>query len=151
MEEKKLIKYSLKAIEDIKFNFQQPKIPVKEGELVKVNYTITPNVKFSVKESIILVRINVIGTVSNTNETVLDTENLFVFGIENLNEYLETNEKSKEYKFKNPNDEGILITFVSISTSTMRGIIFSKTTGTLLQINPLPIVNPSGFFKKKSD
>lgn len=151
MEEKRLIKYSLKAIEDIKFNFQQPKTTVKEGEPIKVNYTITPKIKFSVKESVILVKINIIGTVSNTNETILDTENLFVFGIENLNEYLIYNEKTKEYKFATPQDEGILVTFVSISISTMRGIIFSKTTGTILQINPVPIVNPSSFFKNKTD
>ncbi len=148
-EKNNLIKYQLRAIETAKFNLAIPQIKLEEGQIAEINYHINPAVKYIVKDDLILITISVRGYVKQTDQTLLDAENVFVYYAINLKDHLELSEKEKTYKFKNVVDEGLIITLIGLSVSTMRGIIFEKSKGTILQFSPMPIINPSTFIKKK--
>jgi len=65
------------------------------------------------------------------------------FGVKNLKDIIELKENNEF------NDKvGILPTLLSISVSSLRGILVAKTAGTILADCPLPIFNPADLCKQ---
>lgn len=148
-ENKKLISYSLSGIKSNRFNFSTPKGKFVVEE-VKIDYTINPTIKYNIEEDLIFIIINVIAKINDTEEIILDSENTFIYHAKDLKTFMEPLEDTKSWKFKDQKDEGLIVTILGISISTLRGILYEKSRGTILELKLIPIVNPSVFIKTEN-
>lgn len=142
-----LISYSLSAIQTNRFNFSSPKINIPFDE-VNVDYNITPIIKYNIKDDLILVGVNVKAKISGAEENILDAESTFIYHAKDLKTFMEPLEDTNTWKFLDAKHEGLLVAILGISISTLRGILYEKLRGTILELKLIPIVNPSTFFKK---
>lgn len=146
IEGQKLIKYNIKTIQTNYFNFSMPKVAFDPKNYNSL-YNINPTFKYNLKENLIIIHIQVKGFLKETNEMLLDTQTAFVYNVENLKDHLEETPE-KKFKFKDPKDEGLLVTLIGISVSTTRGIVLEKLRGSVLDGRVIPVVNPSLFLAK---
>jgi hypothetical protein len=152
-EEHEPIKYKLKEILLNKFSFLTPiqNDPIGTVVEIPINYSVSPRINFNVESELIVVTMSIQAIKDGANEAIMSIENVFVYNAFDLKKYIVLeDEKINEYKFKNEKDESLLTILIGISLSTMRGIIYEKTSGTLLQNAPLPIMDPSVFVRKKN-
>lgn len=139
-----LIKYSLKLIQTNNFSFRTPKENIDEkGEIA---YTLTPLIKYDLKNSFIIVVITAKIYIKGKEEILSDSETVFVYNIVNLKDYMETNEETNISLYKDKKHEALNLTLVGMSISTLRGILFEKLQGTILENQPLPIMDTRIFF-----
>ena len=152
MEDKKktdnLIQYGLKTIHVNKYSYTMPIRKVAEDEKIGFNYNITPNVKYNLKENLILVFMQIDIVIRETTEKLVEAEFAFIYSANDLNSFVELEEETQIWKFKDEKNEGLIVTLIGVSLSTARGILFEKTRGTIIESGPLPIMNPSVFVKK---
>ena len=72
----------------------------------------------------------------------MNTSTMFVFMINNIESVVKHEKGSTQI------DNNVLVILLNISISTLRGIIFEKTKGTVLQKEFLPIINPKMLLEK---
>ncbi len=145
-DENKMIKYGLKEIQTIKYSFINP-VKKITNELVEFNFNILPTIKYLVEKDFILVTMNVNVLIKETQEEILIAETVFIYHALDLKNFLIHIKDGNTWSFKDQKNEGLLIALISVSLSTMRGIIFEKSQGTILGNSPMPIMNPSQFLK----
>ncbi len=103
------------------------------------------DLNFDVPNNIVSCDIHVLYFLQYTNEgksqklPLLHIDMIFEFFVDNLNEYLE----EKENKFHL--NKFVHQTLVMMAFTTTRGVIFEKTTGSMLNKYYFPIVKPSDF------
>lgn len=148
----KLIQYSLKEIVDRKFSFTAPtKAPALSDEPIEltIKHTITPEIKYKIDASDILVVMHVRAFIHETDETVMEAENAFIYHAVDLKTFLEYEEDKKSWKFLDVKNEALITTLIGLSLSTMRGILYEKSKGTVLETTPIPVMNPAVFVKSQ--
>ena len=148
-ENKALISYALSGIQTNRFNFSSPKINIPFDE-VNVDYNINPIIKYDIKEDLILLIINVKAKITGTEENILDSETTFIYHAKDLKTFMEPLEDTNTWKFKDAKDDGLVVAILGISISTLRGMLYEKSRGTILELKLLPIVNPASFFVKNN-
>ena len=91
-----------------------------------------------------------ISCIANVEVKIIETNELFaelkvenVFELKPMSEIIKPNDKNQ---FDIPND--ILHTVVSLSISTVRGILSEKLKGTFIQHEVYPLINPAILFEK---
>jgi hypothetical protein len=147
--ENKVINYGLKEIQTIKYNFNSPEKKIT-NQTIEFNFNILPTIKYLTEKDYILVTINVSVVIKETEEEILNTETVFVYHAIDLKDFLVLKKDENTWSFKDSKNEGLLVTLISVSLSTMRGIIFEKAQGTILANSPIPIMNPSQFVKSST-
>lgn len=112
-----------------------------------VGYHIDPKIGINIPMSHITVTLIITATIIPTKESFLKTTSLFVFEIAKINDIAEIGQNNT-VAFKNIKDKKpFLASLIGISYSTMRGIIMEKGSGTILQSNFLPLIDPNTFIK----
>lgn len=97
--------------------------------------------KHSLQKNIFKISISVI--LKCSEKIVLDYLYEFTYEVENMKEFLSTDQERPVFT-------GQLIgTLLSISYSTMRGILYSKLADTQLRSVILPVINPNDLLKSK--
>ncbi|MEO6302142.1 MAG: hypothetical protein ABIP51_03110 [Bacteroidia bacterium] len=143
-----LIEYALKSIQVNRYAYTLPKIKIVNVDNILFDYNITPVIRYNIKESLILVFIKSEIVVKETKEKIVDSEFVFVYSTKNLESFMESTPDEQIWKFKDPKNEGLIVTLIGVSLSTTRGMLFEKTRGTIAEGAPLPIMNPQTFIKK---
>ena len=144
--EKNKIMYGLKSIRVNSFSIETPKQKVNENEPVLYDFNVIPEIKYNLAENLILVALQGTVKIKQTSEKVLEINVAFIFAAKDLNSFILQNEKGI-WDFKDKKDEGLIITLLSISLSTLRGIIYEKTRGTIMDSVVMPVMDPSTFIK----
>jgi hypothetical protein len=145
-----LIKYKLSEIITNKFVFEAPKSQGAVGDIVHytVNYNINPTIKYNIKDDLILIAMSVTSILVEIEHVALDCETTFVYHAKELKTFLEYDEEKNNWRFIDVRHEPLLTTLIAVSLSTMRGMLFEKCKGTLLESAIIPITNPAIFIKK---
>lgn len=139
IKEKKKVVFRLEKIQTNKFTFSLPTSPFDKAQKERVEYSIISIPKASIEKELLNISLSVLISIKETQEIVCEIESNFIYWVENLASY----QKDGKPEFEND----FLITFFSISVSTMRGILYERCRGTFLQADFLPIINPTDFFK----
>ena len=137
------VEYLLDKITTIKFGFE----PINDAELRKnylLDYNILPSISRSTVSDHILIRLIVEGIIKQNGVKVISLEVLFEFKINNGIDLLLPNGKNKNYPFTEIPQT--LITFLSITLSTTRGILLEKLKGTIYHHKFIPVMDPKLFF-----
>jgi len=140
---KQTIKFQIKGIEllDIKLNYPKQPLPVQ----TTFHITIGLEQKFNPENKLVIV-ITTVDVLHEDKETRLASlQASCIFEIENFEDFLI--EGTQQVIFP----ETMLVTFNSISISTVRGIMFSQFKGTFLHNAILPVVDPSKFIKNEAE
>lgn len=142
------IEYKLTGIFTSKFNFNNPvkSFIAKPGIS---NYNIDPKVGCNIDTNQFFVILNISSKIVETDETFFNSSTTFLFEMNNLKDIIEKNENNLVIFKHKEQEERTLLSLISISYSTMRGIILEKGSGTILQTEILPIIDPNVFIKKK--
>lgn len=147
-----LIQYRLKEILDHRFNYTAPiRNYTTKNEIVEltINHTITPAIKYNIETNDIIVVIKIRAYIKETDETIVEAENAFIYHAIDLKKFLEYNQDKKTWKFHDVKNEALITTLIGISLSTMRGILYERSKGTVLERAPIPIMNPATFIKSQ--
>ncbi len=143
---KNKIMYGLKSIRVNSFSIETPKKKVSEKEPVLYDFNVVPEIKYNIGENLILVGLQGTVTIKETSEKVLEINVAFIYAAKDLGSFVVQNENGI-WDFKDKKDEGLIITLLSISLSTLRGIIYEKTRGTIMDSVVMPVMDPSTFIK----
>jgi hypothetical protein len=140
------IEFKLSQILSLDFSYRQLTIPFEQAS-GGVNYNVTPNIAVSLERNEIIVTMSVVGTLTQTKEDFFNASTRFIFLLQNLSSILGKKEDNT-VQFKDKVQEKNLITsLIGISYSTLRGMIIEKGSGTILQMEFLPLVDPQIFLK----
>lgn len=131
-----------------KFNYGITTIPF-EHKAGAINYNVDPAVGFNLEMNQANVDIEIIAKVVSTDEEFFTCAIAFIYGIPDLKNIIEINTENIII-FKNKALEGYVVqSLIGVSYSTLRGIIMEKCSGTILQTNLLPVINPATFLRKQ--
>jgi hypothetical protein len=96
---------------------------------------------FNPDDKIVGIRLKVLIEGYDENDVTLDVTGSYtheiIFQVENLNEFTDVGEDEKTRI-----DAGLGSTLVGIAYSTIRGIIYTRTQGTSLNVVTLPVIDP---------
>lgn len=134
--------YSLERVITGKFSYELPR---KRPESFEVSYTVTPIITSNTDIDKVFIRLNVIGTLVNTNDQIVSIETLFVFHIKDLKKYVTIEKEGNIFPVEH---RPLLFNLINISISTVRGILIEKLNGTVLSSKIVPIINPYTFYKE---
>jgi len=133
--------YRLKSINILSFNFNGINLIDKKSKppFLKYNLEIKSG---SNKENKAVIIVAIITTYFNKdNEPYSKLSIEYIFDIKDPNNLI--------FQEEEPNiPYDLMLTFISIAISTSRGILFEKGRGTLMQQEPLPLIDPTRFIKK---
>jgi hypothetical protein len=149
MEKLEPIKYGLKSIETTNFVIKNPTQKIESLKKLEIDFDVNPVVKYNIAQDCILILVEIKGLIKETQEEILHIKTAFVYHAIDLKKYMEEIEKTNVWKFLDSRNNALLVTLIGVSLSTMRGILFEKTRGTILEKFNLPIMNPSDFVKLK--
>ncbi|MBK9284061.1 MAG: hypothetical protein IPM51_07035 [Sphingobacteriaceae bacterium] len=142
------VKFSLNFASVRKFSFIEPKQRFDNSKTDFCEYKVYPKITFNTKKSEILIVLIFFGFIKETSEKNLDGEALFIFKVEELERLVYS--ENEILKFINPNDHNLVLSLISISYSTLRGILFEKLKGTLYSGTLLEIINPQKLFEQRN-
>lgn len=144
------IQFRIVNINTIQSEYNQPKaFEYIEGQ-GHVNFNVDPKVGFKVDSDLAFVTLNITASIIPTKEIFFKTSIVFTFAIVDLkNIIVEKENKILHFKHKTQED-ALILPLISISFSTARGIIMERYSGTVLQAELLPIVDPKVFIKPKT-
>lgn len=147
----KPIKYALKEIITHRFSLILPTKISNSSKVIEleIKHNITPIIKYKVEDDLILVIMQVKTFIQETEEIVMDAETAFVYHAVDLKTFLDHDKENNTWRFIDIRNEALLTALIGISLSTMRGILYEKSLGTILESAPLPIMNPSTFIKSQ--
>jgi len=133
------IAFQIKGIELLDFKLNQPKQPLPVQTTFNFNINLEQRISPENKLVIVITTIEILN--ENNNVLLASVKGSCIFEVANLEEFLP--EGSQKVSFP----DNILVSFNSISISTMRGIMFSQFKGTYLQNAVLPVIDPTSFIK----
>jgi len=137
------IKFQIKGIDiqDIKLNY--PKQPLSDQTTFHISIGLEQ--KFNPENKLVIV-ITTVDVMNEDKETRLASlQASCIFEVENFEDFLIKGTQQVLFP------ETMLVTFNSISISTVRGIMFSQFKGTFLHNAILPIVDPTKFVKNNAE
>lgn len=143
------IEFKLIGIHNLKYEYNHPinQVEFKPGV---VNYNIDPKVGFKVDLNQIIITLNIDAKIIQTDELFFKSSTVYVFEIADLKSIIVKSEDNS-MKFKYPEqEEGFVLSLISVSYSTTRGMFIEKGAGTILQGDFLPVIDPNIFIKKKN-
>lgn len=147
MNQKEIIKYGLKSIDSRSFSIKVPSKKIENVAKMEIDYDVNPSVKYNIQEDCILIMVNIKALIKETQEEILSIETGFIYHAIDLKKFMQEIGKTNVWKFSNSKDNGLLVVLIGLSLSTMRGILFEKTRGTILHKYPLPIMDAKDFVK----
>lgn len=131
------LKFQIRGIEILDVNLIHPNIPIPSETIFHFNLHLEHRVNIESNLVIVTASIDVIHEDKTTKLAFLKAS--CIFEVTNLHDFI--NEPDKAVVFP---DE-ILVSFNSVSISTIRGIMFSQFKGTFLHSAILPIIDPKSF------
>lgn len=134
--------FKLSGIKIDQFSLKEPQKKFDQNKDSIVNYQINCTIPHKIINKNLLVLIKVIAIIIETEEILLEIQTGFQFEIDSIN----NKPLSQIKEIKLPED--LVTTFVSISISTIRGIIFERAKGTVLQNQLMPVVNPKNLIRE---
>jgi|GEM_PF-3794654 hypothetical protein len=145
----KPFEYKLRSIVVNNFIYKVPKKPYTQMPAGNSNFNVDPKIRFSIDQNELALIMNVIGTIKETGEEFVNASALFIYHINNLNDFVNDEGGKTGVIFKDKKlEEHFIPTIIGICYSTMRGILIGKAADTILQTETLPVVNPRIFFKR---
>lgn len=143
-----LIQFKLIQIITTEFGFTQI-VKKFEKTAVSVNYNIEPKIGFRLELSQMIVTLEVTAMIISTKESFFKASSTFVFEIANINDIVQKS-SDNVLSFKDVNQKKPFIaSLIGIAYSTMRGIIIEKGSGTILQTEFMPLIDPNVFIKEQ--
>lgn len=133
------LQISIKEINEISFTLKP--IPIPEDQVVfgkNLLYAIGLNIDLDLANEIVKLKLIVNYTFANLNDIVLALESEIVFHVINIKA---VTKQEVDKNIVNINDE-FLSTLLGVCIGTSRGILSTKTKGTVIAKYPLPILNP---------
>lgn len=142
MEKNKEVSFQLRGIELLNVQLNHPEKPLSE----QIPFHFDVNVEHRINTDNKLVIVICTVKILNKKEglTLGSLKASCVFEIANMNDFVD---EKNENKVTFP--QNTLITFNSITISTIRGIMFSQFKGTFLHNAQLPVINPQSFISTK--
>lgn len=134
------VEFQIRGVEILSSSIKMPSTPLKEP----INYNFNINIENSIdaanKRMFVIVKV----VVNNEEQTITlgDITVSCLFEIVNFSEIVKTN---KDGEVKIP--QRLIETFNMISTSTVRGVMFSEFKGTFLHNALLPVIDAKQFQK----
>lgn len=137
-------------MEDLTFNFKLDKIvvesysfrnPTQEFNAIDkgfLGFHFSFHFGINQESSIIVIKVNTKGSVKETEEELLNSIVSFIFQVKELDSLVVIEEGQE--KMSLPNE--VLEVLVSISISTLSGILFEKNKGTIIQNEIIPVADP---------
>ncbi len=148
MSEKKTVSIKILEINEISFSMKSLPESIKDIEFGKnLQYGFGFNFSIDHKNEIFRIRSIVDYSVIEIKESVVSLEVDVIFHVKNLKEVVTTNEETKKMEVNND----FLATLVGVCIGTIRGVLSTKTKGTLLAKVPLPIINSKEFVLQKKN
>lgn len=143
------LKYGLHAILTTKFEYCLAKNKFNKDSQDLINYHVTPRISFDAEQETVIISMQVEAVIKETSEQMMFIETNFVFRIIDFKKHVvkKIENGKKLMKFKDQKNEGLFKVLMSVSYSTMRGIVLEKSQGTILEKVYLPIVDPNLLFK----
>lgn len=146
-------KISLLHVEIVSFSIKNDiNTPVRKSDIKKIDFTFNTELRFNVelKETLIKLKVDVIATHEKSSEIevggnfVLD----FIYKSENFEDYIRVEDEKNKKLDLTP---AFILTLLGLSYSTARGIIFSRSSGTILEGILLPIIAPATLLERKNE
>jgi len=135
--EKKLITFSLKAVELLDFSMNHPQKPLTDNKLFHFDIKLEHKLN---NENKLLISVIYIDIFNEKRDFKLGTVvTSCVFEIANFSDFID----SVNNKINFPED--FLVNINAITISTARGVMFSQFRGTYLHNALLPIIDPKSF------
>jgi len=130
----------IEEINELSFMFKPITIPEEQVVFGKnLLYAIGLKIELDLPIEIIKLKLLVNYTLADINDIVLSLESEIVFHVINLKAVTRKEDNEKNV---NVNDE-FLVTLLGVCIGTSRGILSTKTKGTIIAKYPLPILNPN--------
>lgn len=140
--DEQIVEFKIKDIELLGLRLIQPKQPLIDP--TTFHYNISSELKINIENKLVNVVTN-IEIFREDKETLLASLTVScIFEIVNIDKFI--NKDTKQVVFP----DITLITFNSISISTVRGIMYSQFKGTFLHNAILPIIDPTSFVKNSN-
>ena len=127
------------------FHIRIPKITY-DVRKCEITYNVSPLIKYKIQDDLALIKSELKGDIHETNEIILEAEVAFTSKVHDLNKLMTEVDKDK-WDFIDQKNKGILTSLLSVSLSTLRGIVFERVKGTIMDGKFIPVVNPNIFFK----
>jgi hypothetical protein len=144
-EEKQLV-YVFENVLTTGFSFRMPE---NKPETFEIVYSVTPLITSNIEQNKVFLRLKVNGSIQVENkeekEQVIFIETLSIFKVDALIDHVKL--QGNEHVF-GPEYHTVMVVFMSLSLSTLRGILLEKLHGTIYANKMLPIFDPKVFFQK---
>lgn len=137
-------KYLLDRLFVRRFSFEPLTNPSIRNNF-QIDYSVSPHITTNKELDSVLIKLVVEGVLMGTADRVILLESVLVFKLKDLKAIVKIENGISVFP---ENFHPLLVTFISISISTTRGILHEKLKGTVYQNKFLPIVDPNTFFKK---
>lgn len=135
MEKKLNIRYSIETIEKAECSLKLDNIDLSKlnKDTLKFQYKISTHIKM--KENFIYIKPEI--RFLYENKVLLESSVTISYNVQTLSEVFSVDNENHKIDMK----VNILPTFLGASYSTLRGIVYMKTTGTPLEHYPIPMIN----------
>ena len=130
------VTFKLSNIRTEHFFIRDPQKKFNSKKEVIVNYNINCTIPNQLLNNCVIVILRISANIIETEERICEIVTGFRYEIHSIN-----NKPIVEFEELDISEE-IITTFVSISISTIRGILLEKTKGTILHKQMLPIIDP---------
>ena len=137
------LNFTLSSIKTLSFSIKEPTTLDDTSKDFNINYEISPKLGINYDDKEVKLIIDVTGELQSSKEEILSSSIEFIFTINNLEELVFVKEGGFEIK-----DAQWTVVILSLALSTLRGIIFAKSEGTVLQKKHIPVLDPNTFIKK---
>ena len=143
MAEEKNIRFRIHRLEDLGYTFQKPEESIPTD---RIDFSMDTHLDVNQEKGQIIFILKPRFT-SGKKEPKLIAELIFKveFEIQNLNDVV----TKKEEGFNIP--DSLVVTLFSISYSTMRGVFYEKSRGTMAERLILPIIDPTSILQKEKE
>ncbi|MDZ7757636.1 hypothetical protein [Rhodohalobacter sp.] len=141
MAEEKNVRFKISKLEDLGYTFQKPEesIPTE-----RINFSMETNIDFNPKSEKFAFILKPRFTTGKKNPRLI-AELIFMVEFE-FHELGTVLKKEDEETFTLPDQ--LVVTLFSISYSTMRGVFYEKSRGTMAERLILPVIDPAGILQK---
>lgn len=138
MSDKKLVSVKILEVKEVSFSMKPLPSSISEVEFGKnLQYGLGFNLNIDHKNEVFRIRILVNYSLNEVNDIIVSSEVEIGFHIKNLKEVVNLDEQTKKLDIKND----FLATLIGVCIGTARGVLSTKTKGTLFAKAPLPIIN----------
>lgn len=139
------VEFAIYRIKESSFQIRELSNELKKNlDQNPININIHTNVKISPKEELLIILLQIVYQYPNEENPYLNYNLAFEYKVKDLEKVC----KIKDNKATIPDQ--LLTTLISISISTARGLVISKTSMSNLRDIYIPILNPNAFLDPKN-